>query len=142
MLISGHEIISGLTCEQLWAELVVLESLDQWSPLGSCISTQGDQLQPAASYLCVHDAGQEPIEANVIVTTFEPSELLSLTTCTTMATLEEHLLLAEHPQGCLVTYSADATSGAFGPAATFWLRHHVNTVCMRLQAFARGRLVE
>lgn len=141
MLIDGHEIESDLERTRLWEQLVALETIGEWSAFAQCVSPDSDQLQPATSFVCTHSNGRDETEATVIVTGFEPEELLTLRTTTPMADLHERIELSDRPGGSLLTYSVDATSSAFGPSVTLWLRMHVNHVCAKLETFARRSLV-
>lgn len=141
MLIEGHEIESSLDRARLWDELVSLETISQWSALEECASTDSDNLEASASYVCTHNNGLHGVDATVEVTDFDVAECLALRTTTAIADLDERLLLTDHGAGSLLTYSVDATSGSFGPAANTWLAHHVNVVCARLDEFANRELV-
>lgn len=140
MLVEGHEIESTLTRAQLWDELIDLDNIAQWSALDECVSTDSACLEPTSSYLCKHDNGFDGLEASVEVTDYTPLECLALHTSTPMADLDERLDLTDHLGGSLVSYSVDATSANFGPAATVWLHRHVHHVCDKLEEFANREL--
>lgn len=141
MLVDGYQIESSLDRERLWAELVALETISQWSALEECTSTDSPLLEPTSSYVCKHNNGLHGVDATVEVTDFEEAECLALRTATTIAELDERLVLTDHLGGSLVTYSVDATSDTFGPAATVWLHRHVSFVCEKLEQFANRELV-
>lgn len=136
MLIEGHHIESSLDRARLWAELVALENISEWSALDECVTTDSALLERSASYVCTHHAGLHGVDATVEVAEMEDERRLVLHTETSMADLLETLELADHLDGSLLTYSVDATSASFGPTATLWLRHHVTFVCERLEEFA------
>lgn len=140
MLVDGYEIESSLDRERLWAELVALETISQWSALEECTSTDSPLLEPTSSYVCKHTNGLHGVDATVEVTDFEESECLALRTETPIADLDERLVLTDHLGGSLVTYSVDATSDSFGPAATVWLHRHVTFVARKLEQFANRDL--
>lgn len=141
MLVDGHEIESPLSRVRLWDELVDLDNIARWSALDACASTDSGHLEPSSSYLCTHHGDSVPNAASVEVVTYELYVCLVLRTCTTMADLDERLDLSDHLGGCLVTYSATATSAAFGPVATSWLVRHVDLVCSKLERFAGREVV-
>ena len=141
MLIDGHEIESSLPRERLWEELIALEKISQWSALDECVSTDSPCLEPTSSYLCKHNNGLDGFDASVEITDFKAAECIALRTSTIMADLDERLVLSDHLTGSMVTYSVDATSAAFGPAATIWLHQHVHHVSDKLEQFANRELV-
>ena len=136
MLIEGHHIESSLDRAHLWAELVALENISEWSALDECVSADSPNFEMASSYVCTHHAGLHGVDATVEVEELKEAERLVLRTETMVAELLETLELTDHLEGSLLTYSVDATSGSFGPSATLWLRHHVEFVCERLEEFA------
>jgi len=140
MLVDGYQIESSLDRERLWAELVALETISQWSALEECTSTDGPLLEPTSSYVCTHHNGLHGVDATVEVTDFEEAACLALRTATPIADLDEKLVLTDHLGGSLVTYSVDATSDTFGPSATVWLHRHVSFVCEKLEQFANREL--
>ena len=141
MLIDGHEIESSLARERLWEELVSLENISEWSALEECVSTDSTVLDPTSSYVCKHHNGLHGVDATVRVEDFRAGECLALRTETPMADLIETIELHDHLTGSRLTYSVDATSASFGPAATVWLHRHVVFVCDKLNQFANRELV-
>ena len=131
-----HRIASPQTRSQLWASLLSLETLGQWSAISRCASTDTDTLSIAQSYLCTLEHGESQLDASVVVTKLEPPEELRLRTTSTMAVVNERILLEPDGRGTMVRYSASATSSMFGPAVTLWLHEHVRLVQSRLEAFA------
>lgn len=140
MLIDGHQIESTLDRERLWDELIALETISQWSALEECVSTDSPCLEPSSSYLCTHSDGLHGLEASVEVTDYTATECLALRTVTPMAEMEERLVLSDHLGGSMLSYSVSASSSTFGPAATLWLRKHVNHVCEKLEQFANREI--
>lgn len=140
MLIDGHEIESSLDRERLWAELVALETISEWSALEWCVSTDSPQLESTSSYVCTHQDGLHGMDATVEVIDFREAKCLALHTETSMADLDERLVLTDHLGGSMLTYSAEASTDFFGPRATIWLQRHVVSVCEKLEQFANRDL--
>jgi hypothetical protein len=91
--------------------------------------------------VCKHHNGLHGVDATVHVADFRAGQCLALRTETPMADLLETIELHDHLTGSRLTYSVDATSASFGPAATVWLHRHVVFVCEKLNQFANRELV-
>jgi hypothetical protein len=135
MIVEEHRIASPQTRSALFASLLRLESLSEWSAISRCLSTDTDTLSQAQSYLCVLQHGDEQLDASIIVTHLDPPEEFRLRTASPMALVDERIVLEPDGRGSLLRYSASATSSMFGPAVTIWLHDHVRLVQERLTAF-------
>ncbi len=108
MIAEEYQIASPQTRAQLWANLLRLETLGEWSAVGRCLSTDTDVLAQAQSR-----------------------------TASAMAVVNERVVLEPDGRGTLVRYTAAATSSMFGPAVTVWLHDHVALVQERLTRFVQ-----
>ncbi|MCR4514020.1 hypothetical protein [Aeromicrobium sp. 50.2.37] len=137
MIAEEHRIASPQTRSQLWANLLRLETLGEWSAVSRCASTDSDRLDRAQSYLCSLQHGQDHLDATVVVTHLDPPEELRLRTTSPMAVVNERIVLEPDGRGTLVRYSASASSSMFGPAVTVWLHDHVRLVQDRLSRYVQ-----
>lgn len=137
MIAEEHRIASPHTRSALWASLLRLDTLGEWSAVNRCLSTDTDVLAVAQSYLCTLQHRAEQLDATVVVTHLEPLEEFRLRTTSPMAVVHERIVLEPDGRGTMVRYSASASSSMFGPAVTMWLHDHVRLVQDRL-----GRYVQ
>jgi hypothetical protein len=139
MIVEEHRIASPQTRSALFASLLRLDTLGEWSAISRCLSADRDShmLGQAQSYLCVLQHGDDELDASVIVTHLDPPEEIRLRTASPMALVDERIVIEPDGRGSLLRYSASATSSMFGPAVTVWLHDHVRLVQDRLSAFAQ-----
>ncbi len=137
MIAEEYQIASPQTRAQLWASLLRLETLGEWSAVGRCLSTDTDVLAQAQSYLCVLQHRDEELDASIVVTNLDPPHEFALRTASAMAVVNERIVLEPDGRGTMVRYTAAATSSMFGPAVTVWLHDHVALVQERLTRFVQ-----
>lgn len=137
MIAEEYEIASPRTRAHLWASLLRLETLGEWSAVSRCLSTDTADLAVAQSYLCVLQHRGEELDASVVVTHLDPPHELKLRTASPMAVVNERILLEPDGRGTRVRYTAAATSSMFGPAVTVWLHDHVALAQERLTRFVQ-----
>lgn len=135
MIVEEHVLRSARSREGIWAEMMLLESIEEWTALSGCLSTGSDRLEAAQSYVCTLDHGDEELDATVVVTDYQPGSLLALRTTSAMAVVDERFTLETDGRGSRIVYAASATSSMFGPTVTLWIRRHVAVVRHRLAEF-------